>query len=160
MSDQMNTQERVVISKETLINDFRNMYAEKLPAEVTKETIAAINRQSNSYYATGKIASMVFYTKVSVEVKKPDDGSYRQGAFIGDAGGIALLGGGGLWGDVYTDNLERLYRDTVSFAFTATPVYTAVYFYNSESELLGHYQAGALSILNTGAGGGPGHWRV
>ena len=60
-------------------------------------------------------------------------------------------------GDVYTNDLERLYSDTVSFEFQATPVYTSLLFFDKHSNLLGHFQAGSVSIV-TGIGGGSGSW--
>ena len=47
--------------------------------------------------------------------------------------------------------------EPTSFTFTATPVYTAFYFLDSGSTLLGHFQAGSVSTV-IGGGGGSGKW--
>ena len=54
-------------------------------------------------------------------------------------------------------DLEKLYRDTVSFEFNATSVYTSLVFFDSNHNVLGHFQAGAVSTVN-GVGGGKGEW--
>ena len=105
---------------------------------------------STAYPAHGSVASLVFYLKVQVVI---NDGK----TFDGDAWGLAFPGGGALFGDVYTDDLNALYSNTVSFAITATPVYTAVYFFDGGSSLLGHFQAGSVSTVG-GSGGGKGSW--
>ncbi|MFC0184085.1 VapA/VapB family virulence-associated protein [Pseudarcicella hirudinis] len=58
---------------------------------------------------------------------------------------------------MYTNNLDLLYADTVSFLFVATPVYIALYFYDSSSQLLGYFTGAAIS-LTSGSGGGEGSW--
>jgi Rhodococcus equi virulence-associated protein len=54
---------------------------------------------------------------------------------------------------VYTDNLPPLYANTVSFEFQSTPAYVSVLFSDGNSNLLGHLQSGAVSIV-TGIDGG------
>jgi Rhodococcus equi virulence-associated protein len=78
-------------------------------------------------------------------------------SFNGNAGGVSSPGGGALFGDVYTDNIDNLYANTVSFEFQVTPVYLSILFFDGNSNLLGHFQSGAVSIV-TGIGGGTGHW--
>jgi Rhodococcus equi virulence-associated protein len=74
--------------------------------------------------------------------------------FRGDAGGVAGSDGPG---QVWTGDLDALYGNTVSFAMTATQVYTAVYFFDDQGNLLGYFRAGPLF-----PGGeimvGKGHW--
>lgn len=45
----------------------------------------------------------------------------------------------------------------MSFAFQGMPVYFAIEFFDSHSQLLGQFQGGAVSIVS-GVGGGKGHW--
>lgn len=104
---------------------------------------------ATAYPATGSVASVVFWMKWQVQCQGK--------TFNGDSWGIAFPGGGALFGDVYTDNLNALFANTRSFAFTATPVYTAVYFFDGSSNLLGTFQAGSVSTV-TGTGGGSGSW--
>jgi hypothetical protein len=72
--------------------------------------------------------------------------------FRGDA---AFAGSDGV-GQVCTGDVHALYSKTVSFAIATTPVYTAVYFFDDRSDLLGYFQAGSLSPV--GSGGGKGRW--
>lgn len=96
------------------------------------------------------MASLIFYLKFQVNITNGK-------TFDGHAGGASSPGGGALFGHVYTDDLDRLYRDTVSFEFQATPVYLSILYFDSHSKLLGHFQSGAVSIV-TGIGGGKGKW--
>lgn len=102
------------------------------------------------YNANGSVASMIFYLKFQVNI---DNGK----SFNGNAGGVSSLGGGALIGDVYTDDIDRLYRDTVSFEFNCTPVYTSLLFFDQHSRLLGHFQSGSISTV-AGVGGGSDEW--
>jgi hypothetical protein len=113
------------------------------------ETLEAAAMQK--YYATGSCVSFIFYMQFRVQIH---EGSRW---FHGHAGGITNLSGGALIGEVYTADRDRLYRDTVSFAFTAVPAYTALYFFDAHSNLLGTFQAGAVSFM-TGTCGGTGSW--
>ena len=51
----------------------------------------------------------------------------------------------------------NLYANTVCFEFQGTPVFFSILFFDSSSNLLGHFEAGAVSTV-IGAGGGKGHW--
>jgi hypothetical protein len=104
-----------------------------------------------SYPASGSVASAIFYLKFQVQVKNGGK------TFNGDAGGVSFPGGGALFGDVYTDNINALYANTVSFEFQGTPVYLSILFFDNKSKLLGHFQAGAVSTV-IGIGGGKGSW--
>lgn len=104
-----------------------------------------------AYPATGSIESFIFRMKLRLGVKQ--DGK----TFSGNASSIGTPGGGALFGDVYTDDIDRLYNDTVSFTFESTPVYLSMQFFDQNSRLLGHLQSGAVSTV-AGAGGGRGSW--
>jgi Rhodococcus equi virulence-associated protein len=104
-----------------------------------------------AYPATGSVESFIFRMKFHLGVRQ--DGK----TFYGDASSIGTPGGGTLFGDVYTDDIERLYNDTVSFMFESTPVYLSMQFFDEDSKLLGHLQSGAVSTV-AGAGGGRGSW--
>ncbi|WP_143706583.1 VapA/VapB family virulence-associated protein, partial [Xenorhabdus innexi] len=53
---------------------------------------------------------------------------------------------------------DKLYADTVSFEFNASLAYISLLFFDSSSNLLGHFQSVGLSFL-LGVGGGAGSWR-
>ncbi len=122
----------------------------KMPADQLQSVTTAISTAATGYAANGSIASLLFYMQVQVVIKGGK-------TFDGKAGGIGFPGGGALFGTVYTDDINRLYANTKSFAFQATPVYFAVEFFDGNSNYLGTFQSGAVSIV-TGTGGGSGHW--
>ncbi|HXH96948.1 MAG TPA: VapA/VapB family virulence-associated protein [Gaiellaceae bacterium] len=137
-------------TRELITRDFSSSMAEKLEPELIEEAVQRIRAATASYPATGSVVSFIFYLQFQVTVKGGK-------TFNGKAGGVSTPGGGALIGDVYTDDLEALYANTVSFEFNATPVYTSLLFFDGSSKLLGHFQAGAVSIV-AGLGGGSGDW--
>ena len=139
-----------VVSKDTIANDFSNRWEGKLEQEKIDTALRSIQAAQASYPAHGAIVSMIFYLKFQVTV---DGGK----AFNGNAGGASTPGGGALFGDVYTDDIDALYNNTVSFEFNSTPVYLSVLFFDGNSTLLGHFQCGAVSTV-AGIGGGSGSW--
>jgi hypothetical protein len=135
----------------TVARDFKKAMEGKLDnASINSVTESLLAPSTPSYPATGSVASFIFYLQFVIEIKNGK-------RFDGKAGGLSTPGGGALYGDVYTDDLERLYRDTVSFEFQGTPVYLSILFFDGNSNLLGHFQGGALSTV-TGVGGGSGRW--
>lgn len=144
----MSTQNTV--SKEIIAHDFANATHGKLDQTQIDATTQALTTTTNSYPANGSVASMIFYLKFQVAVKGGK-------TFNGNAGGVSSPGGGALFGDVYTDDINKLYSDTHSFEFQGTPVYLSILFFDKSSNLLGHFQAGAVSTV-IGIGGGTGSW--
>lgn len=143
---------------ETIAQDFATAFSGKLdPVQraVAKAAILAPGSPAtagatSSYPAKGSIDGMIFYDRLQVSIT---DGK----TFNGNAGGIGTPGGGALFGDVCTSDLGALYNNTVSFQFTATPVYFSIVFFDGNSNALGTFQAGALSTV-LGTGGGSGSW--
>ncbi|HEY0603384.1 MAG TPA: VapA/VapB family virulence-associated protein [Herpetosiphonaceae bacterium] len=131
-------------------HDFLVAMHGKLEQEKIDAAVTALKATTAKYAATGSVASLIFYLKFQVSIKGGK-------TFNGNAGGASSPGGGALFGDVYTDDLDRLYRDTVSFEFNATPVYLSILFFDGNSNLLGHFQSGAVSTV-LGIGGGKGEW--
>jgi hypothetical protein len=137
------------ISPDILAHDYTNMIGAALkPAQLAAniKSLAA----ATSYPANGSIASIVFWTQVSCDVTGGK-------SFLGKAWGIGTPGGGALIGDVYTDDINKLYADTTDFIVTPLPVYTAIYFKDKNGSLLGHFQAGSVSTV-AGTFGGSGKW--
>jgi len=141
----------VKLDRELIASDFhktmKDLYADK---NLLDNAVHGIKAASQKYAANGTIASFIFYQQITVNVTGGK-------TFKGHAGGIGLPGGGGSWGDVYTDDINRLYRDTHSFQFIDSGVYFTVNFFDSHSNFLGTFQAGALSV-SPGTGGGTGSW--
>lgn len=138
------------ISHETIANDFMKAAQGKLEQDKIDSVVTQLKAATTGYAANGSVASMIFYLKWQVTVSGGK-------TFDGNAGGLSSPGGGALIGTVYTDDINRLYQNTVSFQFTATPVYVSLLFFDGNSNLLGTFQAGAVSIVS-GIGGGSGHW--
>ena len=146
----MTSPEAQAVDRETIANDLREQWDGKLDAEKIDAATNAITTATGVYPAHCSIASLIFYAKVQVVV---DGGK----TFDGNAGGAFTPGGGVAFGDVYTDDINALYSNTATFAITATNVYVAVYFWDSNHNFLGHFQGGGISTV-TGAGGGTGSW--
>ncbi|AMD01606.1 VapA/VapB family virulence-associated protein [Halomonas chromatireducens] len=140
----------LIIDKQLIAHDFRVAMHGKLEPEKIYDVTKTLVASRKSYPAKGSLASLIFYLKFQLNIT---DGK----SFDGHAGSASSPGGGTFFGHVYTDDLERLYRDTVSFEFQATPVYLSILYFDSHSKLLGHFQTGAVSIV-TGVGGGKGKW--
>jgi len=120
---------------------------------VPQETKQA-ESEITSFSAQCDIASMLFYFKFQLTTTSD---TVIKHTFNGNAGGIAIPGGGVYFGDIYLNSsVDDLFSQTVSFAFTATPVYLAVMFFDNNSTLLGHFQSGGV----TGTGGGSGSWET
>lgn len=142
--------ETTTVDKEVLVADFASATADLLEPGLLDAASERLRTLTTAHPAQGAVASMIFYLRISVDVKGGK-------GFRGNAGGISTPGGGGAWGDLYTDDLDRLYSSTKSFQFNATPVYFNVNFFDGSSHLLGHFQAGAFSTA-LGTGGGTGTW--
>jgi hypothetical protein len=72
-------------------------------------------------------------------------------------GRSAPFGTGQFSGDVFTDNLDALYTNTVSFLLQTTPVYISLQFFDSNQNLQGYFLGGGVNTA-TGVGGGSGSW--
>jgi hypothetical protein len=132
--------------------DLKSLLEGKLEPQKLEAAAKTLGAMTQAYPANGSIASFIFYLQIQVTVTSPGGKTFN-----GKAGGISTPGGGALFGDVYTDDINALYANTHSFAFTSTPAYFAVYFFDSSSNGLGTFQAGAVSTV-AGTGGGTGNW--
>jgi hypothetical protein len=143
----------LIASPEILAHDFATSVHGALEQDQIDATVKALlaSAAATAYPATGSVASLLFYLKFQVNVK----GGGK--TFDGNAGGISTPGGGALFGDVYTDDIKRLYAKTASFQFNATPVYLNINFFDGSSNFLGHLQSGGISTV-LGTGGGSGSW--
>ena len=135
-----------------IAEDFRKHFGSKLEDDKLDVITEYLTSDVvDSYAAHGAVVSMIFYFKVQVSIDDSND------TFNGSGGGVSTPGGGALIGDVYTDDYDELMASTVSFECTMTSVYTSVLFFDSDSNLLGHFEAGSISTTN-GIMGGTGSW--
>jgi hypothetical protein len=145
------TQGQPKVDPATIAQDFQSAMQGKLKDEQIAAATDVIKATATGYGANGNVASFVFYLQFQVNINGGK-------SFNGKAGGLTTPGGGALFGTVYTDDLNRLYSDTVSFQFTAVAsVYLSIVFFDEHSNALGTFQAGGISTVN-GIGGGSGHW--
>jgi len=135
--------------REVILEDLASNLKEKFSEDVIKSAVESIRATSSSKPATGSIMSMIFYLQINIDC----DGRH----FSSDVGGASSPGGGALIGDIYSDDFDKLFKNTNNIQFTATPVYTSVVFFDSESKALGTFQAGSVSTV-AGIGGGTGKW--
>lgn len=119
--------------------------------KIMSKTSGFKENAANKYAANGSFVSAVFYYHFWVNLKDQNK------QFNGNAGGIGAPGGGAMVGDVYTDDLDRLLKDTYSFQFGTTPLYFELTFFTKQSEYLGTFQAGGIGVT-LGTGGGNGGW--
>ncbi|HEY0555653.1 MAG TPA: VapA/VapB family virulence-associated protein [Thermoanaerobaculia bacterium] len=147
-------------SSNQLADNFKEQLTGKLSEDVVRRTVESLEKITESqlkaataHAATGALASLIFYVKGQCTIRGGK-------SFNGSAYGASSPGGGALFGDVYlagASTLDQLYRQTTDWAFTAEIAYTAFYFFDSNGNLLGHFQAGSVSTV-AGSGTGSGSW--
>jgi hypothetical protein len=152
MSTTPSNQEQPGADWNAIAQDFKTKYSGHLEEPQMTAAVTAIQASAanTAYAANGSVASLLFYMQFQVSVNNGK-------TFNGKAGGIAVPGGGALFGTVYTSDINALYNNTKSFQFTCTPVYTSLIFFDGSSNVLGTFQAGSVSTV-TGTGGGSGSW--
>ncbi|HEY0737664.1 MAG TPA: VapA/VapB family virulence-associated protein [Herpetosiphonaceae bacterium] len=132
-------------------HDFLVAMHGKLEQEKIDAAVTALKAARAAYPATITFANMVFYTVIEVQITGGE-------TFRGTMGGLTTPGGGTAFGAmVYTDDLDALYANTVSFQLNVTPVYLSILFFDAQNNLLGSCQAGAIATT-IGVGGGKGEW--
>jgi hypothetical protein len=146
----MSALSQIKADRNLVAHDFAQAASGRLPADKLDAAVHAILAAAQKIPATGNLVGAIFYVKPQVTVTNGK-------TFNGNGGGIFTPGGGALFGDVYTDDLNRLYAKTVSFQITSTPVYCSIVFFDSDSNALGSFQSGGISTV-TGTGGGSGSW--
>ncbi|EEV8846449.1 VapA/VapB family virulence-associated protein [Escherichia coli] len=138
--------------RQQIMDDVQRRYGEYLDKDKVSCITSKIAAAENKYPAKTTLASAIFYIKVDTQITS-EGGKH----FSGNAGGLSSPGGGVLFGDLYTDDLDDLYTNTVSFQITMTPVFCSVLFFDSASNLLGHFEGGGVSTVS-GVAGGTGSW--
>ena len=132
--------------RQQIMDDVQRRYGEYLDKDKVSCITSKIAAAENKYPAKTTLASAIFYIKVDTQITS-EGGKH----FSGNAGGLSSPGGGVLFGDLYTDDLDDLYTNTV------TPVFCSVLFFDSASNLLGHFEGGGVSTVS-GVAGGTGSW--
>jgi hypothetical protein len=139
----------VDIEIDQVVTDFQQSVRGALGQERIDAAVERLRDSRTAYPATCKVVGGIFFAVVEVTVTGGK-------TFRSTIGGIGI-GGGEVAGLVYTDDIEVLYRSTVSFQFNATPVYFNINFFDGGQTLVGNgLFAGAPALLGTG--GGTGGW--
>lgn len=123
----------------------------KMDDKKLKENLEHVAKFNEDYPISGSIFSAIFYISLQLYV---DEYSKK---FTGDGGGAFTPGVGPLTGDLYTDDRNKLFSETISFEVNATAVYVNVNFFDGDSNLLGSAHMASVSTV-TGIGGGKGAW--
>ncbi|MDR0217509.1 MAG: VapA/VapB family virulence-associated protein [Enterobacteriaceae bacterium] len=136
-----------------IIKNFKENMKDKLEPKIIDDAVnkMVILGNNNAYEAVCTAKSLFFYIQFSIATISDKK------TFTGNAGGYATPGGAYTHGSIYTDDITKLYSDTISFEFNATPVYISVLFFDAHSTLLGHFQSGGVGTIS-GVGGGSGSW--
>ncbi|SFU78849.1 VapA/VapB family virulence-associated protein [Butyrivibrio sp. INlla21] len=125
--------------------------------EYHEKMISKLQSANTAYHATGSVIGALIYMKVQVRINDDEYPQYSNMTFDGDAYGIAALGGGALVGDIYTDDILRLFSSTCYFEINVLPVYVNINFFDSSHQYLGSYHAGAVAVTG-GMASGKGSW--
>ena len=139
--------------KNKIIEDLEKEHRGKTDDKILDDTLQKMRASNTAYYASGSIVSIFFYAKVTLDL----DGKDRSGHFEGNSYGPCTVGGGKYWGDVYTDDIDKLFEKTDSFTVTSNNVYICVLFHDKDGTLLGHFQGGGFSISGSTCSGN-GSW--
>ena len=137
---------------DAIAQDLAALLKDKLDQPRIDAALAALKEAANSYTADASWASFIFYAKVYLNVT-----SGNMNSFDGNAGGIAIPGGGASGGTLYLEpnvTLELLYKNTASFSFVAAVAYIGIQFWSSQGYVLAHYEGGGASVAGTGTGTG------
>lgn len=139
---------------DTIANDYTALLKGQLSeAELTADTDYLRGLVGESAYgAIGALGSALIWAKCECSVL----GTGGQ-QFEGKCWGLSGIGGGPLWGDVYTDDIDRLYGDTAKFTLIAAIAYTTFLFKDGDGNHLGSFQAGSATTT-AGGGSGDGSW--
>ena len=121
----------------------------KLPQDKLDAAVAALKAPATTYPCISTIICLIFYMRVAVAITGGK-------SFSGNAGGICLPPGGTGGGDVYTNDINKLYADTASFALVTAAAYLHVSFFDKDHNLLGTAECGGA--YTAGATGGTGSW--
>ncbi|MFF3063417.1 VapA/VapB family virulence-associated protein [Oerskovia sp. NPDC057915] len=137
------------IDIDTVVGDFRTSVQEALDQERLDAAVETLRTARTEYPATCRVVNGIFFAVLEVSITGGK-------TFRSTIGGIGI-GGGEASGTVFTDDIERLYRSTVSFQFNATPVYFNVNFFDGGPNLVGNGLFGTV-LASLGTGGGTGTW--
>ncbi|WP_268846123.1 VapA/VapB family virulence-associated protein [Flavobacterium aestivum] len=131
--------------KEIISSDFYYDMNGKMDQELIQLAKNIIMGRTTSYSAE---VSFDFNFEINIDNGKS--------FYVTDLGN--LVSDGGIFsGDIYTEDINRLYNDTVSFEFKNTAIYLCLVFFDRDSNNLGAFKCGAFSPVDS-SGIGFGTW--
>lgn len=137
---------------DAIAQDLAALLKDKLDQPRIDAALAALKEAAVSYAANASWVSFIFYARVYLNVTSGNTNS-----FDGNAGGIAVPGGGSSAGTLYLQphvTLELLYKNTASFSLVAAVAYIGIQLWNSQGYLMAHYEGGGVSVAGTVTGTG------
>jgi hypothetical protein len=140
------------VTHEAFAKDLAELLKGKLDDDKLAAAAANVSAATTAYPAAAWFVSFVFYLHCECQV------TGETPRFRGNAGGIwsPTVGAGGYFGNLYTDDKDKLYKQTASFEVHSAIVYCGMTFWDSNSTLLGHFESGGIGAI--GVGGGTGKW--
>ncbi|GAA4390721.1 VapA/VapB family virulence-associated protein [Hymenobacter koreensis] len=134
-----------------MAEDFRAAMRGVLSDEQIDAAVHTMLTTTTTYPAKGNVVSMAFYLQFQVSVLAGQ-------TFEGKGGGISPPGASALYGEIFTNDLELLYRHTAGMQFHVASSYATVNFFDRHSNLLGSFCSSSVSMVQ-GTGGGYGKWK-
>lgn len=141
----------VPIDKNLIARDFAANAKGKLSQVLIDSITESLRAETSGFPAKGLVTAATFFLRFHLEMLADHM------IFDGTAGGLGGMSPAMLVGDVYTNDLPKLYANTVKFGFQGTQLYISLQFYDANDRVLGVFQGAGGANVN-GAGGGPGHW--
>ncbi|WP_136666535.1 VapA/VapB family virulence-associated protein [Flavobacterium sp. H122] len=138
------------VSREIIAHDFQNTLSGKLDNVVIDTIKKEILSATTAYPAICSFIDSFFYLQLQITITNGK-------TFNGHASGSNSIGTGGMAGQVNTNDIDRLYADTVSMQLLFTIAYSGVAFYDKDANFLGIFIGPAVGVPS-GSGSGPGSW--
>jgi hypothetical protein len=124
--------------------DLTSFVAETFKGKMTPGKLDAVldalkaTSPAQKIYASASVGGALFWCKFTLECQ----GRY----FDHSAWGGGTLGGGFVWGDLYTDNLAKCFSDTRSFSLSVAGVAVLATFHAADSTLLATFISGGAVV--------------
>ncbi len=141
----------------TKTEDLTSFVAETFKGKMTPGKLSAVldalkaTSPEQTVPASAAVGGAFFWCKFTCECQKRN--------FDHSAWGAGTLGGGFVWGSIYTDNLAKCFSDTTSFSLTVAAVGVLATFHAADSTLLGTFVSGGVIVPPMGfEGGSAGGW--
>ncbi len=140
----------------TSINRYRETYQGKFDDKKLDEHAASLERllTTEKIFAKAFITSFVIVQDVSINTKGGDD---TMDICVSTTGGACTAGSGVTLGDIYTEDMDGLLKNTAWIGFFAAAAYLHIDFYDKDHKIIGHFEGGGLSSV-IGGGGGSAKW--